>query len=851
MHANAARFLVMRRVLIRSFLVIYCLLLGASHCVRREVTTGVAPDGAQTVTISSEVEVSYRDRSEASLPNLVLLHGSPVAAVSLTPLMNELEGNARLIVPDLPGFGGSTLDVEDYSTCAHAFAVFELMDHLQIDQAHLLGYSMGGGVALEMMEMKPERVVSIVMVSSVGVQELELLGDYTLNHAVHGLQLAALSGLQASVPHFGWMDRFPLNRSYARNFYDTDQRPYRSYLEKLEHPTMIVHGENDFLVPYDAAVEHHRLVPQSELATIEDGDHITVIRQPEKVAAPVIDFVNRVEAGQGTSRTQAVPSRVSLASEPFDQHRPQRDAWGTVIFMMVLLALATLVSEDLTCIGAGLLVARGAMDFVPATMGCLLGIFIGDMLLYTAGRWIGPPALRRAPLKWMFKRNQVERGAAFFQKQGPALVIATRFVPGTRLPTYFASGMFRAPFLKFAGWFLLAAAVWTPLLVGMACWIGGPLLGWFERFETYALLGLVAVVLILWAMLKLVVPLCSYRGRRLLLSSWRRKIRWEFWPMWLFYPPVVLYLLWLAIRYRSLTLFTAANPSIPHSGVVKESKSEILEGLGDIPEVARWRLIGHQDAEVMLADMLEFMALQSLTFPVVLKPDVGERGSGVKVVPSEDEAQAYFAQAIEPTIVQEYIGGREFGVFYYRYPDEAEGHLFSITDKRLIGVAGDGVRNLEALLLADDRAVCMAPFFISQLGARLLEVPRAGEWVALTEVGTHCRGALFLDGGEHLTESLRKSIDLMSRGFAGFYFGRYDIRVPSEEDFQQGRNLKVLELNGVTSESTNIYDPKHGLWHAYRTLFKQWQIAFEIGARNREVGIRPSGMIDLWKLICR
>ena len=105
----------------------------------------------------------------------------------------------------------------------------------------------------------------------------------------------------------------------------------------------------------------------------------------------------------------------------------------------------------------------------------------------------------------MFKRNQVERGAAFFQKQGPALVFATRFVPGTRLPTYFASGMFRAPFLKFAGWFLLAAAVWTPLLVGMACGIGGPLLGWFERFETYALLGLVAVVLILWAMLKLVV----------------------------------------------------------------------------------------------------------------------------------------------------------------------------------------------------------------------------------------------------------------------------------------------------------------------------------------------------------
>ena len=708
---------------------------------------------------------------------------------------------------------------------------------------------MGGGVAVEMVEMKPQRVKSMVMVSSIGVQELELLGDYTLNHAVHGLQLAALSGLQVGVPHFGWMDRFPLSRSYARNFYDTDQRPYRSYLGKLEAPTLIVHGEKDFLVPYTAAEEHHRLVPQSELFTVDDGDHMTVIRRPEKVAPAVIDFVNRVDAGQGASRSQAESARVTLASEPFEQHRPKRDSWGGVIFLMVLLALATLVSEDLTCIGAGLLVARGAMDFVPATIACLLGIFIGDMLLYVAGRWIGPPALRRAPLKWMLKPNHLVRGAAFFQKQGPALVFATRFVPGTRLPTYFAAGMFRAPFLKFAGWFLLAAAVWTPLLVGLARWLGGPLLGWFESFERYALLGLVAVILLLWMIVKIAVPLCSHRGRRLLLSSWRRKTRWEFWPMWLFYPPVVVCVLWLAIRYRSLTLFTAANPSIPHSGVIRESKSEILRGLGDVPEVARWRLVDLKAPEVMLGELREFMTLQSLTFPVVLKPDVGERGSGVEVVHSEDAAQAYFAEAKEPTIAQEYIRGREFGVFYYRYPDEAEGHLLSITDKRLIGVTGDGVTNLEALILEDDRAVCMAPFFIDQLGARLSEVPKVGEWVALTEVGTHCRGALFLDGGEHVTEPLRTCIDRVSRGFEGFYFGRYDLRVPSEEDLRLGRNLKVLELNGVTSESTDIYDPKHGLWHAYRTLFRQWQIAFEIGVRNREAGVKPSGVLALWTLM--
>ena len=51
---------------------------------------------------------------------------------------------------------------------------------------------MGGGVALELYRLAPERVASLVLLSSIGVQEMELLGDYSLNHVVHGLQLVAL-----------------------------------------------------------------------------------------------------------------------------------------------------------------------------------------------------------------------------------------------------------------------------------------------------------------------------------------------------------------------------------------------------------------------------------------------------------------------------------------------------------------------------------------------------------------------------------------------------------------------------------------------------------------------------------
>lgn len=847
----------MRNKILGGCLFLYLVLLAASWWARQDITVGKGPEEAVLVEVPEwqwdertgrQIQLAYRDTGEADLPPVVLLHGSPVASVSLTPLMKAMEGQARLIVPDLPGFGGSTLRIEDYSTRAHGHSVIDLLDHLEIREVHLVGYSMGGGVGLEIANLRPEAVRSLVLVSSIGVQELEWLGDYTLNHAVHGLQLATLALLQAGTPHFGALDYFPLNREYARNFYDSDQRPFRGYLLELDAPAQIIHGVGDGLVPLAAATEHHRLLPQSELVVLDPGDHITVIREPERVAGPLMDFVNRVEQGEAVTRETADPDRRSVAAEPFEAHRPESQGGTFLIVMMVLLGLATFVTEDLTCIGAGLLVARGGMEFWWATLACLLGIFVGDMLVYLAGRWFGRPALSRAPLKWCIKAEQVERGEGFFKRQGPALVFATRFVPGTRLPTYFASGMFRAPFWKFVGWFLLAAAVWTPCLVGLAVVIGGPFLKWFESFSDHALLGLAVVVLVLLAIVKLGVPLLSHRGRRLLLSSWRRKVRWEFWPMAVFYPPVIVYLIWLALRHRSLTVFSAANPSIPHGGLVMESKSEILAGLGERPEVATWRLLPLDEPEAMWQALLQFMEEHRLTFPVVLKPDIGERGAGVRVVRSEAMAKDYFASAEEPIIAQRYVGGREFGVFYYRHPDKDQGQLFSITDKRLIRVEGDGERRLGELILDDDRAVCMAPFFLQRWADRIEEVPASGETFALTEVGTHCRGALFLDGNEHRSEALRRVIDEVSRGYDGFYFGRYDLRVPDEEALEQGRDLQILELNGVTSESTDIYDPKNGLFHAYRTLFAQWRIAFAIGEANAKRGAKVSSPKELWRV---
>jgi hypothetical protein len=233
--------------------------------------------------------------------------------------------------------------------------------------------------------------------------------------------------------------------------------------------------------------------------------------------------------------------------------------------------------------------------------------------------------------------------------------------------------------------------------------------------------------------------------------------------------------------------------------------------------------------------------------PVVLKPDQGQRGSGVVVVRTLDRLEALVADIQGDTILQAHVAGVEFGLFYVRHPSERHGRLLSVTDKQLPVLVGDGRRTLERLILDDDRAVAMARFYLRVNEHRRSSVPAAGERVQLSELGTHCRGAIFLDGRHAITPALEEAVDAIGSRISGFYFGRFDVRSASLDDFKQGR-FTILELNGVTSEATHIYDPANSVWEAYWTLFEQWRLAFEIGAENRRRGARPTSIAELFRL---
>jgi pimeloyl-ACP methyl ester carboxylesterase/membrane protein DedA with SNARE-associated domain len=850
--------LFLRRAWIWEAIGIYVLLLIFSHWIRAQKRPLPVPadlEFAEVKAVAGDrllkptLHLAYREYGSGTnplRPPVVLLHGSPGQSLDFAVLAGLLSANNRLLVPDLPGFGHSGRKIPDYSIRAHAYYVLQLLDKLKLDRVHVIGFSMGGGVALNLVDLAPSRVASVTMLSAIGVQEMELLGDYNLNHLVHGMQLAGLRLLHDAVPHMGALDDFAVSVPYARNFYDSDQRPLRGILTRYQEPMLILHGRNDILVPVQAALEHWRLVPQSTMHLLDDN-HFALFQNAKTFVPILAQFLDEVDTGRAVKRVTAEPHRIALASQPFDSKTVPMAMGIAAMILALTIVLATLVSEDLTCVGVGVMVAAGRISFLLGTSACFLGIFLGDILLFAAGRFLGRPAVKRAPLRWVIQEEDVRRSSAWFSHQGMTVILASRFLPGTRLPTYFAAGLLNTSPLKFVIYFLLASAVWTPLLVGVAAGLGDGLISSTllqgHDLLVKLLLGSGAAYLVT----RLLLRMTSFEGRRLLVSSWRRLIRWEFWPPWVFYVPVVCYIGFLAVKYRSLTLFTAANPAMPASGFIGESKTEILRGLSAASGlVARSSTIdGLINPSKRLEKAKSFMIRNGLAFPVVLKPDAGQRGSGVAVVRSDVELEEYLRETKATTIIQEYVSGFEFGVFYYRYPSATRGCIFSITEKRFPRVIGDGKSNLAELILSEPRAVCMAKFYLNKQPERLFDIPKMGEAVQLVEVGTHCRGAIFLDGAWVRTEMLEQAIDRISQSYPGFYFGRYDIRTPSIEDFKQGHNFKILELNGVTSEATHIYDPKNSLFAAYEALFSQWRIAFEIGEQNRQRNFAPT---TLWTL---
>jgi hypothetical protein len=481
-------------------------------------------------------------------------------------------------------------------------------------------------------------------------------------------------------------------------------------------------------------------------------------------------------------------------------------------------------------------------------VACLLGIYAGDVGLWALGRFGGRRILRwRAVAR--VPAGSLERLGAWIDRRPAAAIFASRFLPGTRVPLYVAAGIWGRRSWRFLGWMFLAAAVWTPALVLAAALAGRAAVAPLEAWTGHGWVAGGIVALAWLALLKLGAALATADGRARAAVRLARLRRWEFWPAWATYAPVAPWILWLALRHRSPTVFTAANPGIEDGGFVGESKSAILARL---PRawVMPWTTVEPGPIDARAAAACSSIAALGWRFPIVAKPDAGERGTGVRWLRDEAALRDYLTREPARVLLQvPHDGPFEAGIFYVRSPGAALGRIVSITDKRFPVVIGDGRSTLESLIRTHPRLRLQSDVFLARHAAEAGRVLVAGERLQLARAGNHAQGTEFRNGWWLWTPALEARVDAMAREFEGFYFGRFDVRYRSRDAFRSGEDLAVIELNGVTSEPTHIYDPHASLVAAWRTLMGQWSLAFAIGAANRARGHRPSTLRRLGTLI--
>tara|TARA_B110001454_G_scaffold28073_1_gene27419 strand:- start:5484 stop:7058 length:1575 start_codon:yes stop_codon:yes gene_type:complete len=485
---------------------------------------------------------------------------------------------------------------------------------------------------------------------------------------------------------------------------------------------------------------------------------------------------------------------------------------------LLSLFIGTFILEDVALVSCIALISEGKISTTSGFLACFLGISIGDIGLYFLGRHASQIGLGKK-----INSSPNIQAALLKIKSSNALnylIFISRLIPGARLPTYVAAGIIKYSALRFSYLTFISVGIWVAVALA-----AGKTVHYF--LMDYFWLSLLVLTTILYCAKILIPKLADKWERKALMHSWRKWLHFEFWPAWFFYIPVVFYYVYFSFRYRSFLNPFYTNPKILNSGLIGESKWDFLKYL-DPNQLSTLRAF-KVSAGTNFNEFMQLLANNDFSFPFILKPDVGQRGFAVRIIKDEFDLAEYLLQSQFDLIAQKLSRlPKEAGIFYVRDPSAEKGFLFSITDKEFPFVLANGKNSLGELILKDPRARIIASTYFSRWRNRLDEVPKENSVVFLSECGNHCQGAIFKNGNHLMTEKLLDAVEVISQSIPHFYFGRFDVRYENSVALKNGK-FEIVEINGAGSEATHIWDSNTKLLDAYKVLFKQWSLLFEIG----------------------
>ncbi|MBK9014477.1 MAG: hypothetical protein IPM82_10525 [Saprospiraceae bacterium] len=315
-------------------------------------------------------------------------------------------------------------------------------------------------------------------------------------------------------------------------------------------------------------------------------------------------------------------------------------------------------------------------------------------------------------------------------------------------------------------------------------------------------------------------------GNSALRKFWVKWANWEYWPMWAANLPLVFIVLGFALRARRLCFFSAVNPVIETGGMWGESKFNILRRIPD----------SHVPATILVKQGTDFQAVVQrmqevgLTeWPVIAKPDVGERGLLVAKIKSEAALRDYLSNNQIDFLVQKFVAlPLELAVMCHRMPGSHKTTVTSICVKETLKITGDGRSTVRQLMQGSDRASLQIDRFEAEQPELMRQVPVQGQTIELEPIGNHCRGTMFLNGNHHIDEELTRVFEVVLSQMADIHYGRFDMKCNSFEHLRSTGEFKVMEFNGIGAEPAHIYDPTYPLLNKYRDIYHHWKVIYKI-----------------------
>lgn len=462
----------------------------------------------------SDLSFSYLQFGPSDSSRVVLMIPDPfVPPQKLERFSQRISKSRRVIIPIFPS-ENTEGELISHSPATRADMLLDFLEKKEIENVDLIGHGFGNSVAIRLINKMSEiRVRSYSMLSAIGVQEFHFLGYHVLNKPIYTILYPVAWLLDYGLPVANWNQHIPIHLDGARFLNKMDQRPYRGILSSLDMPVHILHSEGDRQISINTAREHYRIIPQSSIK-ITTGDHSAIHNKAETWAESYTRFLSNVDAKDTLKPGNISRERKELAEQDFNfGDVPPVNGWA--FFMVILLlTIVTLVTEDLGCIGAGLLAAGNVITVWAAFLVIFVGILIADTGIYWLGRIFGRPIIQKAPFKWLISRKDIDWTGLLFKNNGFKIILASRFLPGTRFPTYFSAGVLRTAFPTFFVYFFISILIWTPLVLGTSLLVGQQMVEYLQIYQEYALHIFIILVITLYLGFKLLVPLSTKKGRK-------------------------------------------------------------------------------------------------------------------------------------------------------------------------------------------------------------------------------------------------------------------------------------------------------------------------------------------------